>query len=130
MWYGEEKARRALMVDYYSTYGIDIRLLDTGELDPYFVAALMDGLPPDGQVAQYYNPDAVYSPLMWVLNSIDYSLKLNLYAQCDPKKRPKKPDPILKPKPQRKVDPNVQQLPLSTLRSLVDFYTQGTEGGD
>lgn len=123
----------ALLVDYYKTYRIDLRGLEDGSLDPSFMAVLLSGLPSNCEVNKVLYPDLALSLSEWILNSIEYQLRISNYRWTEDAKRGRnKPELLFKPQSMnsnKKTNPNSDTalLDVNAMKALADLYVQGGE---
>lgn len=84
-----------LLADCFQTYGLDIRGLESGSLDPDFLAPLVAQLPRGSRVWEALKLDA-WDLNTWILNNIAHSLSCYLYSMTDDAKHGiNKPKPLL-----------------------------------
>lgn len=85
----------ALLADVYQTYQLDIRGLEDGSLDPFFVASLVAQLPRGSRVWEALHIDA-WTLDTWLLNAIENDIRCLIYSFTeDAKTGANKPKPML-----------------------------------
>lgn len=117
------------MVDFYKTYRIDLRGLEDGTLDPVFMSILLDGLPSNCETNKILYPDLALSVSEWLLNSIEFQLRISNYRWSeDAKYKRNQPEMLFKPASNgltKSDDEELQSMEIDAMKSIVSLLTPG-----